>query len=178
MFDLDEFIDECKRAVGEPEPWLAVRELLAEALTDRASIVAALPVTRAELVPLHRGPEVTVFKVVWAPGMTFPPHDHLTWACVGLYGGSEANRLYRVDDGHLVETGGLRLDQGSVGVLDETAVHGVANPSTHDHSAAIHVYGGDFARLPRSNWIGDPPRREPASVEVSQAMFERANRSG
>jgi hypothetical protein len=42
-------------------------------------------------------------------------------------------------------------------------------------TAAIHVYGGDFLTLPRSNWVGDPPTRVPASVEETRAMFEAAN---
>jgi predicted metal-dependent enzyme (double-stranded beta helix superfamily) len=175
MFDLDQFIEGCRDAATEPEPWLAVRELLEEALSDRASIAGALPATRAELAPLYSGHDVTIVKVVWAPRMVFPPHDHLTWACNGIYGGAEHNRLYRLEEETIVECGELSLEEGQVGVLDEDAIHGVLNPRSTMLSAAIHVYGGDFLRLPRGNWTGDPPTRRPTDVEQTRAMFERAN---
>jgi hypothetical protein len=41
--------------------------------------------------------------------------------------------------------------------------------------AAIHVYGGDFPSLPRTNWMGDPPRRRPAGIDATQQMFAAAN---
>lgn len=175
MFDVDDFVARCRSAATGSEPRLAIRELLHEALADRAQVAGALPVTLAELVPLHSGPDVAIFKVVWAPGMTFPPHDHLTWACTGIYGGREHNTLYRLVDGAPVPSGELVLEAGDVGLLGDDAVHAVANPRSHEYSAAIHVYGGDFVTLLRSNWIGDPPERVPASVELSRAMFDAAN---
>ena len=176
MFDLDEFVVRCREAAGEAEPWLAVRELLAEALTDKAAIAAALPATKAELAPIYRGTDVTIIKVVWGPEMTFPPHDHLTWACNGVYGGSEQNTLYRPDGDGLVEFDGFELRDGDIGILDQDAIHSVTNPHSRRLSAAIHVYGGDFIDLPRSNWMGDPAAKVPASIEQSQAIFEAANR--
>ncbi len=175
MFDLEEFIADCRRAAAEPEPWTAIRELLSRALADRASVAAALPATRAELTPLHAGPDVTIVKVVWAPRMTFPPHDHQTWACSGIYGGHERNRVHRLVDGSLVDTDGFDLDEGEVGFLDADAIHSVVNPRSQELSAAIHVYGGDFLRLPRTNWIGDPPVAQPADVEVTRAIFDAAD---
>jgi predicted metal-dependent enzyme (double-stranded beta helix superfamily) len=115
-------------------------------------------------------------KVVWAPGMVFPPHNHLTWACNGLYHGGEHNVLYRLVDGALVETGTLSLGEGEIGVLADDVIHSVTNPRSTGLSAAIHVYGGDFASLPRSNWVGDPPRQTRADVALTRAMFEQANR--
>ena len=175
-FDLDAFIGHCRDAVtGEAEPWLAVREVLEEALSDRAAIAAALPVDRAELVPLYAGEDVTVVKVVWAPRMTFPPHDHLTWACNGLYAGTEHNTLFALDDERLRPTGEFVIEEGGIGVLDADAIHAVRNPDRRALSAAIHVYGGDFPSLPRTNWMGDPPRRRPASIEATRQMFAAAN---
>jgi hypothetical protein len=52
----------------------------------------------------------------------------------------------------------------------------VTNPLASDLSAAVHVYGGDFASLPRSNWLGDPPRQVRAEISQTRAMFEEANR--
>ena len=175
MFDLDGFIERCRRAVLEPEPVESVRALLQEVVSDRRSVAAALPATRAELDVLYVGPDVNVMKVVWGPGMEFPPHDHLTWACVGMYGGVERNRLYRLVDDRPTICGGFEIGEGDVGVLDADVIHAVANPRTRQFSAAIHVYGGGFTELPRSNWLGDPPVRAPASIEHTQAVFEQAN---
>jgi predicted metal-dependent enzyme (double-stranded beta helix superfamily) len=176
-FDVDAFVAACcEAATRESEPWLAVEELLTEALRDRGAVAAALPVTKAELVPIYVGPEVTVVKVVWAPAMTFPPHDHLTWACNGLYSGCELNSLYRLDDDVLRPAGELVIDDGEIGILDADAIHAVRNPDPHRLSAAIHVYGGDFPKLPRSNWVGEPPQRVPADIELTKQLFADANR--
>jgi predicted metal-dependent enzyme (double-stranded beta helix superfamily) len=177
MFDLEDFIAGCRVAVTRVEPAAAVRDLLADVLSDRESLSVALPATRAELCPLYSGPDVTIMKVVWAPEMEFPPHDHLTWACNGIYRGVEHNVLYRLVDGALVETGVFDLGEGEIGLLEDDAIHSVTNPRSSELSAAIHVYGGDFASLPRSNWVGDPPRPVRADVAQTRAMFEEANRS-
>jgi predicted metal-dependent enzyme (double-stranded beta helix superfamily) len=177
MFELEDFIAGCRVAVTQDEPVAAVRELLAEALSDREGVAIALPVTKAELCPLYSGSDVTIMKVVWAPKMEFPPHNHLTWACNGIYRGVEHNVLYRLADGALVETGVLDLGEGEIGLLDHDAIHSVTNPHSSELSAALHVYGGDFASLPRRNWVGDPPRPVRADITQTRAMFEDANRN-
>jgi predicted metal-dependent enzyme (double-stranded beta helix superfamily) len=177
VFDLDEFITRCRSAAIDADPRGAVREVVAEALSRGSDLLDALPPTRAELELLHAGPDVTIAKVVWGRGMAFPPHNHLTWACTGIYSGCEVNRVYRFAGGRLVESGAFQLDEGQVGLLGDDAIHSVVNPRSDHLSAAIHVYGGDFVHLPRSNWIGEPPTQQPASIEVSQAIFEAANRA-
>lgn len=177
MFDLDEFIARCRSAATDPDPRGAVREVVAAALSRRSDVVDALPPTRAELAALYAGADVTIAKVVWAPGMAFPPHNHLTWACIGIYSGCEENRLFRLANGALIESGGFELDEGQIGLLGDDVIHGVVNPRSDQLTAAIHVYGGDFLHLPRSNWVGQPPTQQPASLEVSQAIFEAANRT-
>jgi predicted metal-dependent enzyme (double-stranded beta helix superfamily) len=174
-FDLERFVEQCRAAVVENEPAAAVHEVLTEALRESAGIAEALPVDRAELVSLYVGPDVTITKVVWAPGMVFPPHDHLTWACNGLYAGREHNTLYRWIDGELRETGEFVIDDGEIGMLDADAIHSVRNPDARRLSAAIHVYGGDFPSLPRRNWIGEPPVAVPADIELTRQMFAAAN---
>lgn len=177
MFDVDEFIASCRGIAAGFEPWTAARGILERALEDRSAVATALPATRAEIEVLHPGPEVVITKVVWGRGMSFPPHDHLTWACIGIYGGAERNTLYRVEDDGLVVSGGFELHEGDVGVMLDDEIHSVVNPRSTELSAAIHVYGGDFLELPRSNWMGDPPARVPAGIEYSKSLFEAANRS-
>ena len=49
----------------------------------------------AELTTLYVSDELTVLKLVWAPGMWLQPHDHRMWAAIGIYGGQEDNTFYR-----------------------------------------------------------------------------------
>lgn len=173
MFDLDEFIGECRVAARESEPRLAVKEVLARAVSD-PGLAEALPPTKAEIVRLHVSDELTVLKVVWAPGMSIPPHDHRMWASIGVYTGGEDNAFYRRSDSGLVDAGGRALRPGDVCLLGDQVVHAVTNPTT-EHAAAIHVYGGDFFTVARSEWTGDPYVERPYDAERTLAMFEAAN---
>jgi predicted metal-dependent enzyme (double-stranded beta helix superfamily) len=176
MFDNDEFINDCIEARHESEPRRAIKEVLARAVADGRSIADALPPERAEIVRLHVSPELTVLKVVWAPGMSFGPHDHRMWASIGIYSGGEDNAFYRRDGKSLTEAGGRSLRPGDVCLLGDDVIHGVTNP-TGEHAGAIHIYGGDFFATPRSEWRGTPPTEEPYDVERVLSYFEAANAS-
>src|ERR687887_931513 len=95
MLDVEEFVAECRACLGAAEPRLAIADLL-ECTVDPASRCdVALPAERAELTKLHHSPELTVLKVVWAPGMSIWPHDHTMWAAIGIYTGQEDNTFFR-----------------------------------------------------------------------------------
>src|SRR5262245_63957757 len=87
MFDVDDLIAECRAAGQESEPRRAMQEVLARAVSD-PGLAEALPPTRAEIVPLHVGDDLTILKVVWAPGMSVGPHDHRTWVAPSRAAGS------------------------------------------------------------------------------------------
>src|SRR5437764_15177339 len=96
MFDLDQFIADCREAVAEQADHRAVREVLARAVAEPASVVKALGEPRfAGVEALYRGEDVTILNVIWAPLMTILPHDHRTWAVIGVYGGREDNVYWR-----------------------------------------------------------------------------------
>ncbi len=174
MFDLDTFVGECVEARREAEPLRAVKEILARAVSDPAGLAEALPPTRAGIDRLHVSPELTVLKVVWAPGMHLHAHDHRVWAAIGIYTGGEDNAFFRRDGASLTDSGGRSLRPGDVCLLGDDAIHSVTNP-TGEHAGAIHVYGGDFFSIPRSEWHGSPPAEEPYDVERTLALFEAAN---
>ena len=177
MFDVDALVVACREAAAEPEPHLAIRDVLARAVADPTSLADALPPTRAEITALHVSDEVTVLKVVWAPGMLLGPHDHRMWAAIGVYTGGEDNRFYRRHGDGLdgLDDSGLRsLQPKDVCLLGDDVVHSVHNP-TGEHAGAIHVYGGDFFATPRSEWVGDPWRETPYDVERVRALFADAN---
>lgn len=175
MFDVDALVAACCEAIGETEPRLAIKDVLEAAVANPQAIAAALPPTRAEIVKLYGSPELTVLKVVWAPGMGFGPHDHRMWAGIGVYSGGEQNQFFRRAGTTLRRSGEKDLRPGDVCLLGDDAVHAVTN-RTGDYAGAIHVYGGDFFATPRSEWRGDPLQEEPYDVERVLASFEAANR--
>ena len=168
--DLDALLAGIVEAARESTPLLAVRDVLARALAEPAALVDALPCTRAELVPLHVSPEVSIFKAIWAPGMEVPPHDHLMWAANGVYAGREDNAFWRRIDGGIEGSGGRTLEVGDVALLGDDVIHSV---TTAGWTGAIHVYGGDFLSTPRSIWLDGV--EEPNDGTRTQAIFEAAN---
>ncbi len=171
MFDIDEFLSQCTEAVHESEPRLAVRDVLERAMRDPEGIARALPATTAELVPLHVSADLSVLKVVWAPGMRFRPHNHLTWAAIGLYGGQEDNTFYRRADGGLIESGGRELRTGDVALLGDDTIHAVKNPKA-SFTGAIHVYGADITNRPgRSEWDDDTGDEVDYDFDRTRAYF-------
>jgi predicted metal-dependent enzyme (double-stranded beta helix superfamily) len=105
------------------------------------------------------------------------PHNHLMWAEIAVYTGSEENEFFRRapgDTGHLVESGGKHLETGEVLMLGDDVIHAVRN--TLDRvTAAIHVYGGDFVRKPRSQWGPGPREERPYDFESVNDEFAAAN---
>jgi predicted metal-dependent enzyme (double-stranded beta helix superfamily) len=176
MLDLDAFVNACIAAGKESEPLPAIRDVLAKAIANPSDVAAALPPERAEIARLHVSPDLTVIKVVWAPGMTLGPHDHRMWAAIGIYTGGEDNAFYRRSGPDIVESGGRSLRPRDVCLLGDATIHAVTNPTT-SYAGAIHVYGGDFFAKPRSEWTGTPYREEPYDVARTLAQFEAANQS-
>jgi len=174
VFDVDELVSDLRVAAVEPEPRLAVRDVLERALARADDLQAALPATRAELTPLHSSPDLTVLHVVWAPGMSIQPHDHRMWAAIAIYGGQEDNAFYRREGTRAVPTGGKVLRTGDITLLGDDVVHSVLNPLT-TLTGAIHVYGGEFFSRPRSDWDPETLEELPEPVD-SRTVFQEANR--
>jgi predicted metal-dependent enzyme (double-stranded beta helix superfamily) len=175
VFDLDEFIVACRQAVGEQEPRRAVKEVLDAALNDRSRVAAALPVSAAELTPLHSSAEITIMKVVWAPGMSVPPHNHHMWAAIGIFGGEEVNDFYRRDGSGIENSGSHHVREGESLLLGKPTIHAVTNPRTHGYTGAIHIYGGDFLNVKRSLWDPETGVEEPADGQRMRKLFDEAN---
>jgi predicted metal-dependent enzyme (double-stranded beta helix superfamily) len=174
VFDIDNFVEDCLAANEEPEPRRAVKAVVERACARTGELSTALPPERAGLFRLHVSPELTILKVVWAPGMTLRPHDHRMWAAIGIYTGGEDNTFYRRDDARLVETGGRELRPQDVLLLGDDAIHQVHNP-TKQFAGAIHVYGGDFFTTPRSEWESPAAEERPFDMEGVLRHFEEEN---
>ena len=176
MFDLDRFIADCHSALKERTPEIAVKELVARAVAEPSDVERALgtPVAGA-VARLHHSPEVTILNVVWTPGMAIYPHDHRLWTVIGLYGGREDNTFYRRHGKGLAEVGAKQLETRDVTVLGRDVIHAVANP-LRQFTGAIHVYGGDFFGVPRSEWDPDTREERPYDIQRAMQVFADADR--
>lgn len=165
MFEVEEFVAECKASLRESEPQLAVKEVVQRAVARATDVEARLGAPgRGGIVSLHRDMKLTVLHVVWPPGVSLYPHEHRMWAVNGIYGGREDNTFYRRTPEGLVTSGARTLDAGDVAVLGDKAIHSVVNPR-RGYTGAIHVYGGDYFDTPRSQWDPDTLEERPFDVE-------------
>jgi predicted metal-dependent enzyme (double-stranded beta helix superfamily) len=177
MFDIDEFIGECRAAVDESDPRRAVRETLERALSEPVAVGDALRPTEGGFTLLHHAPDLTVLHVVWAPGMRIFPHDHQMWAAIGIYAGQEDNEFFRragPGGRSLTESGGRELVERDVLLLGDDTIHAVTNPLGR-LTGAIHVYAGDFVNEPRSQWGPGPVEERPYDIEAARRQFAEAN---
>jgi predicted metal-dependent enzyme (double-stranded beta helix superfamily) len=175
MFDLDRFIADCRGALTESAPQLAVKELVDRAVSRPADVEKTLGTPEwAGIGTLHRSPELTILNIVWAPCMSLYPHDHRMWAVIGLYGGREDNLFYRRTPEGLARAGGKELEAADAILLGKTVIHSVTNP-LRQFTGAIHVYGGDFFGVPRSEWNPETLRERPYDVERAKRVFAEAN---
>jgi predicted metal-dependent enzyme (double-stranded beta helix superfamily) len=175
MFDLDHFIADCRSALGEGRPEVAIRDLLARAVAQPVEVERVLGTPRAGgLRILHHSAELTILEVIWTPGMAIQPHDHRMWAVLGLYGGREDNTFYRRGPQGLAVAGDKQLASRDTALLGPAIIHAVANP-LRTFTGAIHVYGGDFLATPRSQWTADTLEERPFDLEQGRRVFAEAN---
>ena len=176
MLDLDRFIAGCRGAATQPNPELAIKELLERALEHPSDVEAALGTPReGTITTLHHDRNLTILNIVWTPGMAAYPHDHRMWALIGLYGGREDNTFYRRNATGLEATGTRQLGRGDTALFGPALIHAVANP-LRAFTGAIHVYGGDFFGTPRSDWDPETMEERPFDAARARKLFEDANK--
>jgi predicted metal-dependent enzyme (double-stranded beta helix superfamily) len=177
MFDKDQFIADCRAALDGERASHNVREVVARSVSDPASMLRGL----GELKPggieaLHRSPELTIINVFWPPNMVIMPHNHAMWAVIGVYSGREDNILWRRlpdgTDGKIEPAGAKALSTKDTQVFGPDVIHSVVNPIPRV-TGAIHVYGGDFFGVERSEWDPESLHEKPYDVKKALKMFER-----
>jgi predicted metal-dependent enzyme (double-stranded beta helix superfamily) len=179
MFDLDRFIADCREAVVADPTHKSAREVVARAVADPPAVIAALgPPARAGIDSLYRSDELTILNVLWGPGMTIMPHNHLMWAVIGIYTGREDNIFWRRiphEAGGRIEAAGAKsLGERDAEPLGRDIIHTVTNPLPR-LTGAIHVYGGDFFAVARSEWDPETLRERVFDLEGAKRLFEEAN---
>jgi predicted metal-dependent enzyme (double-stranded beta helix superfamily) len=177
-FELEQFIDDCRGALDADPSHKLVREVVARAVSNPAAVLKELgEPKRAEVQKLYHSDKLTILNVIWAPKMTVMPHDHRMWAIIGVYSGREDNIFWRrlPGQGGKVEAAGAKaLSAGDAEPLGHNIIHSVTNPIAR-LTGAIHVYGGDFFRVERSEWDPETLFEERYDVEKTMRLFEEAN---
>ncbi len=158
MFKLSQFIRACEAALRRPDPCQAVREIVAQAMQNPSALEAALVQTppaadeqTGQYIFLHRAPDLAILNVIMPPRLLSPPHNHLTWAVIGIYKGQENNIFYRRAGGCLAESRRQDVAGPRVIVLDEEAIHSIANPLP-ERSCGLQIYGDALDNPRRSLW--------------------------
>jgi predicted metal-dependent enzyme (double-stranded beta helix superfamily) len=178
MFDLDQFIADCRAALKVDSSHKLVREVVARAVSEPAGVLKGIgDPKRAEIQKLYHAPDLTILNVIWGPMMTVMPHNHQMWAVIGIYSGREDNVFWRrlPDRGGQVEAAGARaLCVGDAEPLGHNIIHSVTNPIPR-LTGAIHVYGGDFFAAERSEWDAETLMEGRYDAERTMRRFEAAN---
>jgi predicted metal-dependent enzyme (double-stranded beta helix superfamily) len=177
MLDLDAFLAGCLAAVRADATHRSALEVVQRAFADPAAVLAAVGEPAAgDLSTLHHSAELTVLNVVWKPGVTIRPHNHNMWAIIGVYSGREDNILWRRirDDaqGRIEAAGAKALSAGDVVPLGPDIIHSVTNPLDRP-TGAIHVYGGPFFDIARSEWDPEHLAERPYDMAKTRALFAR-----
>ena len=100
---------------------------------------------------IYRADDLSIFAIVWQPGVGTPIHNHNGWAIEGIISGLERNRNFaRLDDASEPWRASLEEVDPSVVKTGETTclslppndIHAVEIPG--GKTLAIHVYGNDL----------------------------------
>jgi predicted metal-dependent enzyme (double-stranded beta helix superfamily) len=90
MFDLDQFVADCRAALAADKSHKSVREVVARAVSNPSDVLNGLgEPKRSEVQKLYHSSDLTILNVIWAPRMTIMPHNHQMWAVIGVYTGRE-----------------------------------------------------------------------------------------
>lgn len=179
MFDRNQFSADCQGALRIDSGPGPIRELVARAVAEPGAVLAGLgEPRRAGIETIHRSEDLTILNVVWGGRMTLRPHDHRMWAVIGIYTGREDNifwrRLPSETGAHLEAAGARALSVKDAIPLGRDIIHSVTNPIPR-LTGAIHVYGGDFFGIDRSEWDPETLREQRYDIAGALKAFEDAN---
>jgi predicted metal-dependent enzyme (double-stranded beta helix superfamily) len=176
--DVDRFVADCRDAAAATGS-IGVLEVVAKAVAAPSDVLRSLgEPQRAGVNVLYRSAEITVFNLIWGPWMCLLPHNHGMWALIGIYTGREDNIFWRrpvPSTGRIEAAGARALSEREAMPLGPEIIHSVINPIKR-LTGAIHVYGGDFFAVSRSEWDPEHLVEGPYDVAKTLALFEESNR--
>jgi len=175
MFDRSGFIAECQGVLESDGSARTIKDIVARAVSEPSAVIKEFGVPASGgLETIHRSPELTILNVIWPVGQIVMPHEHKVWAVVGIYAGREDNILWRRlpgdAAGRIEAMGGKSLGEREAAAFGPDIIHSVVNPLARA-TAAIHVYGGDFFGVRRSEWDPESLRERPYDMDKVLRMF-------
>ena len=173
--DLERFVADCRAAHAADPSHKAVREVVARAVAEPGAVLKMLgEPQRGEVQKVYHSPGLTILNVIWAPYMTIYPHNHRMWAVIGVYTGREDNIFWKRSGAKVEAAAAQSLSVRDAVPLGPDIIHSVTNPIPR-LTGAIHVYGGDFFNVERSEW--DPETLLEGRYDAQKTMrhFEQAN---
>jgi predicted metal-dependent enzyme (double-stranded beta helix superfamily) len=174
-FEVERFVQDCRRAAAGPEAHGAVLELMSRSISAPTAVLRALgEPQRGGINTLYRSEQLTVLNIVWSPLMQLMPHEHRMWSVIGIYTGREDNIFWQREAGSVRAVRARALAAGEPAALAADVIHSVANPIAR-LTGALHVYGGDFFARPRSEWDPESLRERPWDIQQALRIFKESN---
>ena len=175
-FDTDSFIQDCIHAnEASADAQSALKDVLERVMSDPSAVLAGVgEPQKGGLKALYRSPKLTILNIVWAPLMQLIPHEHNMWALIGIYTGREDNIFWERHENRVAAKNAAAIAVGDVIALPRDVVHSVNNPIER-LTGAIHVYGGDFFAIARSEWDPETLSERPWDIKSAIRIFEQAN---
>ena len=119
---------------------------------------------------IYRDDALTIMNIIWPPGIITEPHNHNSWAVIGIYEGREDNLLWQRDGDGIKPVGALTLAKGDAHTMGRDEIHTAFNPSK-SLTGAIHIYEGDFLTTPKREWDPITHEERPRIMAETFAMF-------
>ncbi len=174
-FELERFTEEVKRARADADSQRAVHEVLARAVSNPQAVLAGVgEPSEVGIHTIYRAPDLTILNVIWAPLMVLLPHNHNMWATIGIYTGREDNIIWNRMGAVVEASSAASLSERQVFDLPDTVIHSVTNPIPR-LTGAIHIYGGDFFGVARSEWDSETLHERPLDLDAARRSFRAAN---
>ena len=151
-----------------------VRQTLASFLKDWGGPPDWIgPLKGGDFSVIYRDPTLTIMNIIWPPGIITEPHNHNSWAVIGIYEGREDNLLWARDGDGIKPVGALTLAAGDTHAMDRDDIHTAYNPSK-SLTGAIHIYEGDFLTTPKREWDPITHEERPRIMAETSAQFKDA----
>jgi|SRR5579863_2084663 len=164
MYTLEQLVTELRDAV-HANNFSAVQDAVRHAVAEKPLADPG----RTQV--LHDEPGLMVLQAVVGAGFASPPHDHRTWAVIGVYHGQEDNTFYRLVNGTraIEPAGGRSLAERDIIMLGPNGIHKIANPR-RDALVALHVYGLNIFKIDRSAWDPATGVERPFDIKLDSRL--------
>ena len=171
-FTPETFVARARAAAAGEGPVRAINAVMRDALADPAAVAAGVPAWEGDERALFESDMLSIYCVRFFAGEVVPPHNHGIPAFIGVYEGTEVNRLYRHDAKGLTMVAEKRVGPGETLSIGSEGIHGVYAAHGRD-SLALHVYLGPLKTLSRSLFEPESGREIPFTDENYRALLRR-----